>query len=402
MLMTDDAINLKLVLIIAVGFGFASILGYLADRMKLSPIVGYLLAGYLIGPYSPGFIADLPLAEQLAEIGVILMMFGVGMHFKWQNLWRTSRLTIPGAIVQTLLTTLLGAAFTYSMGWHVEPSLICGLAIGVASTVILIRVLTDNHILNTSEGHICVGWLIVEDIITVFALLLIPALAGSYNGDSFSLLGVVTAFGMTLATFLLLALVMLTIGDKLFSFILDKVTLTHSHELFTLTSLAITFGVAVGSALLLGTSMVLGAFLAGMVMGQTRMHRKVAANATPIKDTFLVIFFLSIGMLFNPSAVVEHFVIFIGVLALIMILKPLIAFAITLAYKYPMKTAVTVGLGMAQIGEFSFILCEEATKFKILPDEAFDIIVACSLVSISINPMLFRFLNQEKAVKRTR
>ena len=304
------SINLQLVLILTFGFGFASLLGYLSYRARLSPLLGYLLAGYLIGPYSPGFTADLKLAEQMAEIGVILMMFGVGMHFKWQDLVHTAPVAVPGAIIQVVIAAMAGGALMLSIGWTIEASLIFGLAIGVASTVVLMRVLSDNHLLHTPEGHLAVGWLIVEDLITVGVLLLIEPLASASKGESLDLAHLLESFGLTLFSCLLLALFMFTVGKKIVSFIFSKIMLTKSHELFTLTILSITFLIASGSAYLLGTSIALGAFLAGLMIGQTRMSKEISDNSTPLKDAFVVIFFLSIGMLFNPAVIFEHFSLF--------------------------------------------------------------------------------------------
>lgn len=387
-----EAINLKIVIILTVGFGFASLLGYLSQYIKLSPILGYLLTGYIIGPYSPGFIADLQLSEQLAEIGVILMMFSVGLHFEWQDLLNTANIAIPGAIGQTLVATSVGAALIYALGWSLETGIIFGLAIGVASTVVLVRVLSDHHLLHTPQGHIAVGWLIVEDMITVAALLLLPSLATSIEGQEVSFLQVAISFGLSLLKFAFLLLVMFTLGRRVVSYIFNQVKQVRSHELFTLTILAVTFLITTGSTLLLGTSIVLGAFIAGMVIGQTGMRQQVATTATPLKDTFIVIFFLSIGMLFNPAAVLSNPFFFFGTLAIILIVKPLVAYLIATAMRYPFKTALTLSLALAQIGEFSFILAEEAVKFHIMPDEAYDIIVASSLVSIALNPLLFKIL----------
>lgn len=387
--MITEYLNLKIVLILTVGFSLASILGYLTHRLKLSPILGYLIAGYLIGPYFPGFVADVKLSEQLAEIGVILMMFGVGLHFKWQDLMNVKFIAIPGAIGQTLIAATCGALLLYMSGWTLEAGIIFGLAIGVASTVVLVRVLTDNSLLHTPQGHICVGWLIVEDLITVIVLLLVPTLAA---GNEMTMQSVALSIAVALFKFFLLAVIMFTIGRSFVGYALEKVVQTKSHELFTLTILALTFIIATGSALVFGTSIALGAFIAGMVIGQTNLRRQVSNNALPLKDAFVVIFFLSVGMIFNPHAIVDHFFLFISTLGIILILKPLTAFVISVTLKYPYKTALTVAIALAQIGEFSFILAEEAMKFKILPDDGYDIIVACALVSISINPLLFKFL----------
>jgi monovalent cation:H+ antiporter-2, CPA2 family len=390
-----DSINLKIVLILAIGFGYASVFGYLFQRAKISPILGYLFAGYLIGPYSYGYVADLHLSEQLAEIGVILMMFGVGLHFKWQDLLNTRHIAIPGAFGQTLIATLAGTILLYSIGWPIEDGIIVGLAMGVASTVVLVRVLSDNNLIQTPQGHVAIGWLIVEDMITVIALLLIPSLAVMKAEGTLPILSAGTAFGAAIFKFALLTIFMFTVGRKVTTYVLSKVLATNSHELFTLTVLAITFVIAAGSALLIGTSIVLGAFISGMVMGQTRMRHQIESNAMPLKDAFVVVFFLSIGMLFNPSAVIEHFFLFLSFLGIIFIVKPLSAFLITKLLNYPLNTALTVSLGLAQIGEFSFILGEEAMRFKLLSDEGYDLIIACSLVSIALNPLLFKLFKNK-------
>lgn len=388
-----EVFNLKIVLILTVGFAFASVLGYLSFKAKLSPILGYLIAGYLIGPYSPGFVADLHVAEQLAEIGVILMMFSVGLHFKLQDLINVKNIAITGAIGQTLLSSVAGCLLVVSMGWPWQSGIVMGLSIGVASTVVLVRVLSDFRILHTPDGHIAVGWLLVEDIITVFALLFIPALAAGMNGTPLALPELFQQIAWMFLKFAGLILFMFTIGKKIIAYILAKVMETESHELFTLAILAMTFIIAVGSSILLGTSIALGAFIAGILMGQTTARRQVSTNAMPLKDAFVVIFFLSVGMLFNPSVIIQQGFLFLGVLAIILVVKPLAAFLITLIMRYPLKTAVTVSLALAQIGEFSFILSEEAMKYNIFPDIGYDVIVACSLVSLSINPLLFKVKN---------
>lgn len=385
----SEFLNLKIVMILTVGFGFASLLGYLSHSIKLSPILGYLLAGYLIGPYSPGFIADLQLSEQLAEIGVILMMFSVGLHFELKDLLNSAKIAIPGAICQTFIATLGGTILVYTMGGSIKAGLIFGLAIGVASTVVLVRILSDHHLLKTTQGHIAVGWLIVEDMITVAALLLLPSLAQPQEGAEVSFFQVVNSFAIALLKFALLLFLMFTLGQKVVTYIFQKVNRTRSHELFTLTILAITFLIATGSTYFLGTSIVLGAFIGGMVIGQTGMREQISTTATPLKDTFVVIFFLSIGMLFNPQALWMNPLFFCGTLAIILLLKPLVAYLITLGMGYPAKTALILALALAQIGEFSFILAEEAVKLDIMPDEAYDIIVASSLVSIALNPPFF-------------
>ena len=391
--MSPELLNLKVVIILTVGFTLASVLGYLSLKLKLSPIMGYLIAGYLIGPYSPGFVADKEIAEQLAEIGVILMMFGVGLHFKWQDLLKVKDLAIPGAIGQTLLTTVITSVIMHAIGWSWEAGIVFGLAIGVASTVVLVRVLTSNNLIQTEEGRVSVGWLIVEDIITVAALLLIPTLAASFNGDSYSPPQVLGSFIMAILKFFLLALIMFTVGKRIVSFLLVKVEKTRSHELFLLGILALTFLIATGSAMFFGTSIALGAFIAGMAAAQTPLRKKVLITSTPLKDTFIVIFFLSVGMIFNPMALFEHFGLFLAILSIILLIKPALAFLIATILKYPPRMAITVALALSQIGEFSFIMAEQALKFDIMPDEGYDILVACALISLSINPSLFKLVN---------
>lgn len=380
-----------IVFILTVGFIFASILGYFTQYFKLSPILGYLLAGYLIGPYSPGFVADKEISEQLAEIGVILMMFGVGLHFKWENLMKVKKIAIPGAICQILLTTAIVTAIICALGGTIEAGLIFGLAIGVTSTVVLIRVLSENKLLNSNEGHIAVGWLIVEDVITVAALILFPTLTESMaSHTSLSLYTIAESIITVLFKLILLAAIMFTFGRTVVKYVLSKVLETRSHELFTLAVLALTFAIAVGSCLLFETSMALGAFLGGMVMEQTNMRKQVSHNALPLQDAFVVIFFLSVGMLFNPFILMENYGLLLVVLAIILIIKPITAFILVSVLRYPIKTALIVAISLAQIGEFSFILGEEAMKFNILSEKECDIIVAGALISIFINSLLFK------------
>lgn len=386
---TPPDYKIEIVLILTVGFLFASILGYITQKLKLSPILGFLLSGYLIGPFSPGYTADLHTAEQLAEIGVILMMFGVGLHFKWRDLVSVKNIAVPGAIGQTLTATLAGILLVNFLGWSLETGIVIGLAIGVASTVVLVRILSDNNLLTTPQGHIAVGWLIVEDLITIFMLLLLPSL-GSIEGQSFSMMNLIGLLGMAALKCILLVLIIFAVGVKGIAYIFFKVARTRSQELFTLTILAVTFGIAMGSAYLFGTSIALGAFIAGMMIGQTEVRHQALAHALPLKDAFAVIFFLSVGMLFNPQAIVDNFLLFVGMLAIILLIKPLAAFLIVLFLKHPYKTAIIVAMALAQIGEFSFILTQQAMQLDILPDEGYDVIVACALITIALNPLLFK------------
>ncbi len=388
--------NLKVVAILTFGFALGSIFGYIAQRIKLSPILGYLLAGYMIGPFSPGFVADLELAEQLAEVGVVLMMFGVGLHFRWQDLFAVKKIAVPGAIGQTLVAAAAATMMIYQIGGSWQVGAIMGLAIGVASTVVLVRELSEHQLLNTLQGHIAVGWLIVEDILTVAFLILLPTFAKFLNGGAISMSEIAVSMASLLLKFILLAALMFTIGRKVVSYALLKIARTRSEELFTVTTLALIFVIATGSSFLFGTSIALGSFLAGMVIGQTQVRHQASAYASPLKDVFVVIFFLSVGMLFNPLAIVDNFPLFITVLAIILILKPLTAFFIVKVLRYPIYIAFTIAIALAQIGEFSFILAEEALKFNVFTDEAYDIIVACALISIALNPLLFTALNYLK------
>lgn len=387
-----ENVNLTIVITLTVGFTLACLFGYFTQKIKLSPILGYLLAGYVIGPFSPGYVADLHLAEQLAEVGVMLMMFGVGLHFKWQDLVSVKNIAIPGALAQTFVATLLAAIIVHYIGGSWEAGVIIGLAIGVASTVVLVRVLEDNRILDTVKGHIAVGWLIVEDILTVGFLILLPTIVALLKGNTISVQEIASTIGILLLKITLLVAVLFTVGRKFVSYALIKTARTNSPELFTLTVLALTFLIATGSAIIFGTSIALGAFIAGMIIGQTEVSQQASAYASPMKDAFVVIFFLSVGMLFNPMAIVNNFSLFIAVLGIIIIIKPLTAYLIVILFKYPKMVALSIAFALAQIGEFSFILAEEAGKFEILPDEGYDIIVACALISISINPLLFKSL----------
>lgn len=390
-----ESYNLKIVLLLAIGFALASVLGYFAWRLKVSPILGYMLAGYLIGPYSPGFVADMKASEELAEIGVILMMFGVGLDFKLKDLIKVKNISIPGAIGQTLIAALLGAFVVYLFGWPLTTGVVLGLSIGVASTVVLVRMLAENYLLKTYDGHVAVGWLIVEDIITVMILLLLPSVSSVVKGAEFSYSDILLSILIVLVKFVFLIFVILTIGKRLVSYLLTKAMHTRSHELFTLATLALIFLITIGTTFFFGISIALGAFIAGMVIRQTKVHHKALIHSLPMKDAFIAIFFLSVGMLFDPQIIIKNFSIFISILMIILIAKPVTAMLITVSLRYPMRTALTVAAALAQIGEFSFILSEEAIKYGFMSDDGYDVIVACALISIAINPLIFKFLHKE-------
>jgi len=325
-------------------------------------------------------------------------MFGVGLHLKQSDLISVKNIAIPGAIGQALIATLVGVALVYSICWPVASGIVVGLSIGVASTVVLVRLLTDNNLVKTTQGHIAIGWLVFEDLMIVIALLLLPVLASSLTAEQISLRDIIGPVAIAVSKFALLLVVMFTVGRKLVKYLLSKVLQTDSPELLTLTVLALTFAIATGSALVFGTSIALGALIAGMVIGQTDVRHQVAAHAVPMKDAFVVIFFLSVGMLFNPATIVQHFAVFVGILCIILIVKPAVAFIIIRLFKYPTHVAITVAIALAQIGEFSFILAEEAMQLKILPENAYDIIVASAFVSISLNPVFFKMFNKRLKV----
>jgi CPA2 family monovalent cation:H+ antiporter-2 len=386
-----------LILTLATGFSLALAFGYLTQRLKLSPILGYLLAGIVISPFTPGPVADQGLANQLAEVGVILLMFGVGLHFHLKDLWDVRKVALPGAIVQSLLATVLGMLVSHLFGWPWSQGLILGIAISVASTVVLIRVLSDNGLVDTAKGHIAVGWLIVEDVFTVVVLVLLPAIATASGiatvsgaGTAGGLGPVLLSIGLAVLKIAILGVLVLLVGGKFIPWILAKVARTRSRELFTLSVLAIAFVIAVLASVTFGASMALGAFLAGMVVGQSKMSEQAAADALPLKDAFAVIFFVSVGMLFNPSLVLRNWALFLAVMGIILVAKPLGALFIVLILGRPVGTALTVAAGLAQIGEFSFILSSEAGRLGLLPAEGSSVIVAVALVSIGLNPLVFK------------
>lgn len=381
--------HLDIVLILTMGFALASLFAYIAQRLKLSPILGYLFAGFIIGPYSPGYVADSNIAEQLAEIGVILMLFGVGMHFKIEDLMNVKYIAIPGAVFQTVVATIVTMAIVYFAGGSMETGLILGLSIGVASTVVLVRMLTDHHLLSSLEGHIAIGWLIVEDIFTVIILIMLPTLALFGQGNEVSWINILQSLTWAGTKFLFLVFFMFTWGQKIVAFILTKVAGMRSQELFTVVVLALVLVIATGATVLFGISIALGAFIAGMVIGKTDVRHQAAANAFPLKDIFGVLFFVSVGMIFNPEAIVRNFGLFFCLLMVVLLVKPLSAYLISSFMGYPIRTSLVIAIGLAQIGEFSFILAEQALKFGLFTDDGYDYLVACAIVSICLNPFLF-------------
>ena len=381
--------NLDLILTLTGGLTAALVLGYITHRVGLSPIVGYLLAGVVVGPSTPGFVADRELADQLAEIGVILLMFGVGLHFHLNDLLAVRRIAIPGALVQSLVATALGTIAALAFGWGAAAGLVFGLAISVASTVVLTRVLADNNELHTPVGHIAVGWLVVEDLFTVLVLVLLPTLFSNHEAG-----GSTVAMSLGVATIKIGALVACTVlvGDRLIPTLLAKVAATRSRELFTLTVLVVALGIAVGSAKLFGVSMALGAFLAGMVVGRSEFSLRAASAALPMRDAFAVLFFVSVGMLFDPLALLATPGVVVATLAIVLLGKPLAALGIVLWLGYPVRVALSVAVSLAQIGEFSFILAALGKELGILETAAINALVVAAIVSISLNPLLYQMV----------
>ena len=377
-----------LVLTLASGFGAALLFGYITQRLGLSPIVGYLLAGVIVGPNTPGFVANPQIAEQLAEIGIILLMFGVGLQFHLEELLAVRRIAIPGAIAQSGLATIVGAFAAHAFGWAWPAAIVFGLALSVASTVVLVRVLSDRRQLHTQAGHIAVGWLVVQDVLTVVVLVLLPTLK-----FSFTLSALATSIGLTLLKVGGLVAVAAFVGRRVIPTILDRIAATRSRELFTLTVLALAIGLAVGSAAVFGVSIALGAFLAGMVVGSSDYSLRAATEALPMRDAFAVLFFVSVGMLLRPAALLEQPGFILAALVIVLVCNPLTAAAVAWLMHYPIRTAVAVAVSLAQIGEFSFILATLGRDLGIAPAEAVDVIVATAIISITLNPLAFRMID---------
>ncbi len=386
-----------LIATIAAGIGLAFILGLAATRVRLPPLVGYLVAGVIVGPFTPGFVADTGLAQQLAEIGVILLMFGVGIHFSVADLLAVRRIALPGAVVQITVATALGAAIAQLWGWSWGSGIVFGLCLSVASTVVLLRAMEDRGMLDSVDGRIAVGWLIVEDLATVLVLVLLPALAVPLGGSPEGSPGtagvpeqsLLRAIGITLAKVAAFVVLMFVVGRRAVPWLLERVARTGSRELFTLSVLAVAIGIAVGAAALFGVSFALGAFFAGMVVNGSDLSHEAAADSLPLQDAFSVLFFVAVGMLFDPAILIRQPIEVLSVVLIIMIGKSLGAFVIVLAFRYPVRTALTISASLAQIGEFSFILAALAVTLNLLPPEGQSLIVAGALLSISLNPLAF-------------
>jgi CPA2 family monovalent cation:H+ antiporter-2 len=389
-----------LIATIAAGFVLAFAFGFVATRLRLPPLVGYLAAGVMIGPFTPGFVGDITLAGQLAEIGVILLMFGVGLHFSIKDLMAVRRIAIPGAVGQMLTATLIGAAVAHLWGWSLVAGLTFGLALSVASTVVLLRALEQQGKLESPVGRIAVGWLIVEDLAMVLALVLLPALAESFGAGpgggaaakAGSAGGPWLALATTLGKVAAFVAAALVIGTRTVPWLLERVARSGSRELFTLSVLAIALGIAFGSAALFGVSFALGAFFAGVILSESELSHRAAEDSLPLQDAFAVLFFVSVGMLFDPSVLLREPLAVLAVVLIIVVGKSLAAFAIVLAFRHPVGTALTVSASLAQIGEFSFILAGLGIALGLMPPEARDLILAGALISITLNPFAFAAL----------
>ncbi|MBP0491903.1 YbaL family putative K(+) efflux transporter [Roseomonas indoligenes] len=392
-----------LIATIALGLVLAFIFGMAANRLKISPLVGYLLAGVAVGPFTPGFVADQELANQLAEIGVILLMFAVGLHFSLKDLMEVRSIALPGAIGQIAVATAMGMGLGWLFNWGIGGGLVFGLSLSVASTVVLIRALQERRIAETERGRIAIGWLIVEDLAMVLALVLLPAIAPALKGDAGLSIGeLLVTLVITLGKVAAFVVVMLVAGRRVIPWVMHHAAHTGSRELFRLAVYAIALGVAFGAAELFGVSFALGAFFAGMVMGESQLSQRAAEEALPLRDAFAVLFFVSVGMLFNPHILLTAPLAVLATLAIIVLGKSVAAFLIVRAFGRPVGTALTISASLAQIGEFSFILAGLGGSLGLLPQEGRDLILAGAILSILVNPFLFALVERRRAAAAPR
>ena len=382
--------SISLITTIAASFGLALVLGFVAARLKMPALVGYLAAGIIIGPGTPGFVADIEIAGQLAEIGVMLLMFGIGLHFSLQELLSVRKIALPGAIVQIPIATALGVGVATWWDWPLAGAIVFGLALSVASTVVLLRMLESKAMLESVNGRIAIGWLVVQDLATVLVLVLLPPLASALApGSALSGRELAIAIGRTLLEVATFVALMLIVGRRVFPWILWQVTRTGSRELFTLCVVAAAVSIAHGSAQLFGVSFALGAFFAGMVLRESQFSKRAARETLPLRDAFAVLFFVSVGMLFDPTVVFNEPLKVLIVVAIIIVANPLVAATLVLLLRYPLSTALTVSASLAQIGEFSFILAGVGMSLGLLPAEGQSLILAGALISIALNPFVF-------------
>ena len=382
-----------LIATLAASLGLAFVFGFAASRLRLPPIVGYLLAGVAVGPFSPGFVADASLAGQLAEVGVMLLMFGVGLHFSVDDLLAARKLAAPGAVLQLALTTTLGATLAHVLwGRSWLGGVVLGLSLGVASTVVLLRTLEDRGRLDAAEGRLAVSWVVVEDVVTVLALVLLPLIAAAERGGAASAGGLATVLGRTLLSVGGFVLLMYVVGRRAIPWLLERVARQGSRELFTLSVLAVALGIAVGAAALFQVSFALGAFLAGVVISESELSHQAAADALPLQDAFAVLFFVSAGMLVDPRVFVERPVALLAMIAVIVLWKPLVASTVARALGAPARVAYPLGGSLAQVGEFSFVLSGLGVALGVLPAADRALLLAAALVTITLNPFVARAL----------
>ena len=390
-----------LINIVAVGLAVAFVLGALANRLRMSPLVGYLAAGIIVGPFTPGFVADQDLANQLAELGVMLLMFGVGLHFSLKDLMEVKAIAIPGAIAQITVATVLGWGLSAILGWPTLHGVIFGFSLATASTVVLLRAMEERRLLDTTRGRIAVGWLIVEDLACVIALVMMPVLADVFVGTEGTppptMRGIATTVFWTMLKVAAFVAVMLVVGRRVIPLVLERVAGTGSRELFTLSVLAIALGIAFGSALLFGVSFALGAFFAGMLLNESELSHKAANDSLPLRDAFAVLFFVSVGMLFDPTILLTRPLEVLATAFIIIFGKSAAAFFIVRAFGHPTQTALTISASLAQIGEFAFIIAGLGVALHMLSADEQSLVLAGALISIMLNPMIFRLLDRRLA-----
>lgn len=385
------------------GLALAYILGMIAQRLKISPLVGYLAAGVLAGPFTPGFVADTSLAPELAEIGVILLMFGVGLHFSLKDLMAVKAIAIPGAIAQITVATLLGLGLSAFFGWGLFSGIVFGLCLSTASTVVLLRALEERGLIDSQRGQIAIGWLIVEDLAMVLALVLLPAIANMLeSSDQTNISQLMINLGITIGKVVAFILIMMIVGRKLIPWILAKTAATGSRELFTLSVLALALGIAYGAVTLFDASFALGAFFAGMVLNESELSHRAAQDTLPLRDAFAVLFFVSVGMLFDPMVLIEHPLGILATLAIIIIGKSAAALVLVRMFGHSRRTALTISASLAQIGEFAFILAGLGVALNVLEPDARNLVLAGALVSIMLNPVLFSLLDRYLAKTETK
>lgn len=395
--------NTPLISTVVVGLVLAFILGALAQRVRISPLVGYLLAGVVMGPFTPGYVADQKIANELAEIGIILLMFGVGLHFSLKDLLSVRAIAVPGAVVQIAVATLLGMSLGWTLGWPIGGGLVFGLALSVASTVVLLRALQERRLVDTERGRIAVGWLIVEDLAMVLTLVLLPALAGLLKGEGANGL---SAYAMaqpvliTLGKVAAFVIFMLVVGRRVIPWVLHYVAHTGSRELFRLAVFAISLGVAFGAAVLFDVSFALGAFFAGMILSESELSQRAANETLPLRDAFAVLFFVSVGMLVDPAIITREPLPLLATVFIIIFGKSVAAFGIVRMFGHPTSTALTISASLAQIGEFSFILVSLGVSLALLPDRGRDLVLAGAIISIMLNPLFFALLDRYEAKKQ--